>query len=312
MAGLTKDELKSALISHGVEQNLSAAKKDELVELYEEFVAPHDENAGDFSSDGDDEALSPMTRSSSKRTSRSAPRVSAKAATPRVSAKAESPRKVSEKAVTPRVSEKAATPRVSAKAPTPRVSAKASNGEAAVEVANVNELNDEELLEALKKHGIEIGPIVDSTRPLYLKKLSAVLEGGDQVDAASEEEEEEANGTDLDKSAAEFSADEEEEAATEEVSPTKVLKRRKRMTNLQWWSRKRLQNLPATNHLLQTWAKLFDSVFRVQYQLQNPKAIDSHQLQGGVFIRTKSSRPQGKQLQKTRMETSLKTPQSTK
>ena len=33
MAGLTKDELKSALIAHGVEQNLSAAKKDELVEL---------------------------------------------------------------------------------------------------------------------------------------------------------------------------------------------------------------------------------------------------------------------------------------
>jgi len=97
------------------------------------------------------------------------------------------------------------------------VSAKSTNGEVAVEVVNVNELSDEELLEALKKHGIEVGPIVDSTRPLYLKKLSAVLEGGDQVDAASEEEEEEANGTDLDKSAAEFSADEEEEAATEEV-----------------------------------------------------------------------------------------------
>ena len=62
MAGLTKDELKSALIAHGVEQNLSAAKKDELVELYEEFVAPHDEKAGEFSSD--DENLSPTTRSS--------------------------------------------------------------------------------------------------------------------------------------------------------------------------------------------------------------------------------------------------------
>ena len=62
MAGLTKDELKSALIAHGVEQNLSAAKKDELVELYEEFVAPHDEKAGEFSSD--DENLTPVTRSS--------------------------------------------------------------------------------------------------------------------------------------------------------------------------------------------------------------------------------------------------------
>merc|ERR1711936_54015 len=213
MAGLTKDELKSALISHGVEQNLSAAKKDELVELYEEFVAPHDENAGEFSSD--DEVQSPITRSSSKRTSRSrlsprlSPRVSAKAATPRVSAKAESPKKVSEKAPTPRVSAKAATPRVSAKAATPQVSAKASNGEADVEAVNVNELNDEELRESLTKHGIEVGPIVDSTRPLYVKKLSAVLVGGDEVDAANEEE---VNGTDLDGSVAEFSADEEEVA----------------------------------------------------------------------------------------------------
>jgi len=241
MAGLTKDELKSALIAHGVEQNLSAAKKDELVELYEEFVAPHDEKAGEFSSD--DENLSPTTRSSSKRASKSrlsprlSPRVSAKAATPKVSAKAESPTKsprVSAKAATPKVSEKAATPKVSAKAatpkvsaktpsrrssgrvPTPRVSAKASsNGE--VEAINVNELNDEELRENLTKHGIEVGPIVDSTRPLYVKKLSAVLEGGDQVDAASEEEE--VNGTDLDESVAEFSADEGEEvAATEEAT----------------------------------------------------------------------------------------------
>merc|ERR1711936_931738 len=238
MAGLTKDELKSALIAHGVEQNLSAAKKDELVELYEEFVAPHDEKAGEFSSD--DENLSPTTRSSSKGASKSrlsprlSPRVSAKAATPKVSAKAESPTKsprvsakaatpkVSEKAATPKVSAKAATPKVSAKAPsrrssgrvpTPRVSAKASsNGE--VEAINVNELNDEELRENLTKHGIEVGPIVDSTRPLYVKKLSAVLEGGDEVDAANEEEE--VNGTDLDKSVAEFSADETEEVVADE------------------------------------------------------------------------------------------------
>ena len=51
---------------------------------------------------------------------------------------------------------------------------------------------------------------------MYVKKLSAVLEGGDEIDAASEEE---VNGTDLDKSVAEFSADEEEEvAATEEAT----------------------------------------------------------------------------------------------
>ena len=49
-----------------------------------------------------------------------------------------------------------------------------------------------------------------------MKKLSAVLVGGDQVDAANGEEE--VNETDLDKSVAEFSADEEEEVAATEVA----------------------------------------------------------------------------------------------
>ena len=52
------------------------------------------------------------------------------------------------------------------------------------------------------------------------------------------------------------------------------------MTNPHRWSRKLLQNLPATDHLLQHWAKLFDSAFRVQEQLSNPKVIGSHPLQG--------------------------------
>ena len=150
MAGLTKDELKQALISHGVETNLKAAKKDELVQLYEEFVAPHEENAGQFSSD--DESLTPTKRTSSRRASAKiggSPRVSAKAATP--------------KSVTPRVSAKAATP----KSVTPRVSAKsATNGDVAEvtevveEAVNVGELNDEELALKLKEHGVEVGPIV--------------------------------------------------------------------------------------------------------------------------------------------------------
>lgn len=64
MAGLTKDELKSALINHGVEMSLSSAKKDELVALYEEFVAPFEEQAGEFSSD--DEASSPVKKAAKK------------------------------------------------------------------------------------------------------------------------------------------------------------------------------------------------------------------------------------------------------
>jgi len=230
MAGLTKDELKSALISHGVETNLSAAKKDELVQLYEEFVAPHEDAAGEFSSD-DEIPVKNTSRRSSRRVSgkvatprvsekapvaetplQKSPRVSAKAPTPRVSEKAKTPR-VSEKAPeevilrkSPRVSAKAPTPRVSAKAPTPRVSAKA-NGDAKV---NVNELNDEELLENLKKHGIEVGPIVDSTRDVYRNRLAEALEAADEVDAPAGDDV--VNGTDdVDKAVAEFSADEEEE-----------------------------------------------------------------------------------------------------
>lgn len=66
MAGLTKDELKSALINHGLELNLSAAKKDELVALYEEFVAPHEENAGEFSSDDESVPLARKLKKASK------------------------------------------------------------------------------------------------------------------------------------------------------------------------------------------------------------------------------------------------------
>ena len=57
MAGLTKDELKTALVSHGVEIPLSTLKKDELVGLYDAYVAPHD--LGEFSSD-DEAVISPQ------------------------------------------------------------------------------------------------------------------------------------------------------------------------------------------------------------------------------------------------------------
>ena len=61
MASLTKDELKNALVNHGVESNFSALKKDELVALYEEFVAPHD--LGEFSSDDDEGAVQIISES---------------------------------------------------------------------------------------------------------------------------------------------------------------------------------------------------------------------------------------------------------
>ena len=66
MAGLTKDELKSALVTHGVELNFSSAKKDELLELYDEYVAPNDLKAGEFSSDDEDLPLKSLKKKTSK------------------------------------------------------------------------------------------------------------------------------------------------------------------------------------------------------------------------------------------------------
>ena len=117
MAGLTKDELKSALVNHGVELDLSSIKKGELVDLYDQYVAPNDLKAGEFSSD--DELGSPVK--TKKKTSRSS-----------------------------RISER------SAKA------GKELTEENSFIVGDVKikELNDEELIALLTKHGIDVGPIV--------------------------------------------------------------------------------------------------------------------------------------------------------
>ena len=51
MATLTKNELKSELINHGVKPPPTGTKKEEFVKLYEKHVAHHQETAGEFSSD---------------------------------------------------------------------------------------------------------------------------------------------------------------------------------------------------------------------------------------------------------------------
>ena len=80
MAGLTKDELKSALVTHGVELNLSSAKKDELLELYDEYVAPHELKAGEFSSDDDQEDLPLKPKKRTSKSSKAASEKSVKSA----------------------------------------------------------------------------------------------------------------------------------------------------------------------------------------------------------------------------------------
>ena len=51
MASLTKSQLISELINHGVTPPSPSVKKDKLVQMYEEHVAHHQEAAGEFSSD---------------------------------------------------------------------------------------------------------------------------------------------------------------------------------------------------------------------------------------------------------------------
>ena len=124
MAGLTKDELKSALVNHGVEMNLSIAKKDELVALYEEFVAPHEEKAGEFSSD--DENGSPVKKVS-KKTSRSS--------------------KLSRSSKVGKENESE--------------SGKLTEENSfIVGDINVSELSDEDLIKYLNQYNIDVGPIV--------------------------------------------------------------------------------------------------------------------------------------------------------
>ena len=129
MAGLTKDELKSALVTHGVELNFSSAKKDELLELYDEYVAPNDLKAGEFSSDDEDLPLKSLKKKTSK---------SSKAA----SEKSAAPKELTEE------------------------------NSFIVGDIKIKDLNDEELIQYLTKYGIDVGPIVDSTRSLYQKKLA--------------------------------------------------------------------------------------------------------------------------------------------
>jgi len=169
MAGLTKDELKSALVTHGVELNFSSAKKDELLELYDEYVAPNDLKAGEFSSDDEDLPL----KSLKKKTSKSSKAASEKSA------------KVSKELT--------------------------EENSFIVGDIQIKDLNDEELIQYLTKYGIDVGPIVDSTRSLYQKKLAIVMREQDVVDGDGEELNGHTNGTNgkLDKSLEEFSADDE-------------------------------------------------------------------------------------------------------
>jgi len=147
MASLTKEELKSALINHGLSPPPASARKDEFLAMYEEHVAPVDRDAGEFSSD-DEVTLSPKKKLSQS---------SAKSTKSNTSA-TKSPKKG-------RKSNGAAT----------------EDDSMLVGELNLNDVDDDKLFELLKENGISAGPIVDSTRPFYKKKLALVLRGENGV-----------------------------------------------------------------------------------------------------------------------------------
>jgi len=150
MATFTKEELKNALIQHGVSPPSSSARKDEYVALYEQHIAPIEAAKGDFSADDDDDdeevTISPRKKPKSTTVSKSSKRS--------ISSKKSSKSSVTNKIVNDIL-------------------------DMVVGDTTVAEMTDDELFVALRQNGVDAGPIVDSTRDIYKRKLVAVLTDDD-------------------------------------------------------------------------------------------------------------------------------------
>ncbi|XP_042216006.1 LEM protein 2-like isoform X2 [Homarus americanus] len=122
MSGLTKEQLKNELISHGVDLPSPSARKEEYEQLYQKYVAPVEQSKGDFSSDDEDMPVNDVDAQAS------------------------------------------------------------SNTSLVINGFDVCKLDDDELFAKLKSFGAVVGPIVDTTRMVYQKKLFALM-GGKVVDS---------------------------------------------------------------------------------------------------------------------------------
>jgi hypothetical protein len=181
MASLTKEELKNALISHGAPVPPASAKKDEFIQAYEEHVAPLDAG-GEFSSD-EEGPKTPSKRVSN--VSKGKPSTSSRKSQG-------SPRKTPSKAL-----------------------------EDSVDIEmniDIGSLDDDQLFEMLKKNGVEVGPIVASTRKFYEKKLTAALAG--ETAPAS-------NGTNGTKEFSDTEPEDEEEEEEEQPAVVEVAAKRR-------------------------------------------------------------------------------------
>jgi len=158
MSSLTKEELRNALINHGVSSLPPlSAKKEELVSLYEEHVAPLENGTGDFSSD--DEIS--LNISPKKKTSSASRLTKISSASKLSKSSSKSPKKANN------VTEEESL---------------------TVNGVDVDALDDDELFSLLKENGIDVGPIVASTRPFYKKKLAIVLKGESMLNVSNGEE----------------------------------------------------------------------------------------------------------------------------
>ncbi|XP_071533543.1 uncharacterized protein [Panulirus ornatus] len=124
MSGLTKEQLRNELVTHGVELPSSGAKKDEYLRLYEKYVAPVEQSKGDFSSDDEDIPVNEVDTQASLETSM------------------------------------------------------------VIDGLDISKLDDDELFSRLEGLGASVGPIVDTTRQVYQKKLFTLL-GGEIIESPS-------------------------------------------------------------------------------------------------------------------------------
>jgi len=156
MSTLTKEELRNALINHGVSSLPPlSAKKDELIALYEEHVAPLENGSADFSSDDEVSLnMSPKKRASA------ASRLTKVSSTSKLSKSSSKSPKKSKKNMT-------------------------EEDSLTVEGVDIDALDDDQLFKLLKENGIDVGPIVSSTRPFYKKKLALVLKGESMVNTSN-------------------------------------------------------------------------------------------------------------------------------
>lgn len=156
MADLTVQEIKAGLINHGVELPSASAKKDEYVALYDQHIPRGEKEKLDFSSDEEvtfsSDAISTGHKVTKKRVSgtSNAQKVSRKSVGEGINGPTENSNHVGENQVTTLTEENSLM----------------------VGDVDVSQLSDGQLSTKLKEFNVDVGPIVDSTRAVYRKKLA--------------------------------------------------------------------------------------------------------------------------------------------